>query len=110
LNHRAGKLAWIMLCNGQGNAQSEPANKNQKDTMETIHLTLTGYNAGTLLCGEVRTSGGKYAHATYAPLHLEEYRKQVCPACLKEYALAMLEMEEEDKDFPAPAWAKEAAK
>jgi hypothetical protein len=76
----------------------------------TIHLTLTGYNAGTLLCGEARISSGKYAHATYAPLDLEGYRKQACPACLKEYALAMLEMEDEDKDFPAPAWAKEAAK
>jgi len=78
--------------------------------METIHLTLTGYNAGTLLCGGARISGGKYAHAVYAPLHLKDYRKQACQSCLKEYSLAMLEMEEDDKDFPAPAWAKEAAK
>jgi hypothetical protein len=28
----AGKLAWEMLCNGQGTAQRQPVTKNQKDT------------------------------------------------------------------------------
>lgn len=51
-----------------------------------IHLTLTGYYAGHLLCGGERDPGNEHVHAVYAPLHIDEYRARVCSECLKVYA------------------------
>lgn len=51
-----------------------------------VHLTYTGFDAGKLLCDGPRLPEGEYAHATYAPLHLEEYRAKCCPQCLKVFA------------------------
>ena len=63
---------------------------------EIIHLTLTGFHAGQTLCGSARNERDKYLHANYAPLHREEVRNQTCEKCLKEYALAMIELDEEE--------------
>ena len=41
-----------------------------------LHLTYTGFSAGSLLCGKPRENG-EYAHAIYAPLHNQAYRAKV---------------------------------
>ena len=80
---------------------------------EIIHLTLTGFNAGQTLCGSSRNERDKYLHANYAPLHREEVRNKTCGKCLKEYALAMVELDEEepDREFKTdrPTWVDEIA-
>lgn len=65
-----------------------------------MHLTLTGFHAGKTLCGSERVGGE--VHAMYAPLDKEEFRNQVCPDCLKEYALSY-----EDEIDTAPEWVLE---
>lgn len=51
-----------------------------------MHLTETGYNAGRLLCLAPRNPDDRNVHAMHAPLHLEAFRAQCCPACLKVWA------------------------
>ncbi|WP_297478319.1 hypothetical protein [Ferrovum sp.] len=69
--------------------------------MSKIHLTHTGYWAGKTLCESVREEGDSYVHAVYAPLTNDEWRKKVCPECLKLYA----ELAYEDEDLEtAPQW------
>ena len=47
-----------------------------------IHLTLTGYYAGSKLCGNDRDNADQHVHAIYAPLDKPEYRRLCCEACL----------------------------
>jgi len=63
---------------------------------EVIHLSETGYHTGRRLC---LARDGQSVHAVYAPLHKEEYRQKVCPACLKIYALEAYEDGDEMPDW-----------
>lgn len=67
-----------------------------------VHLTLTGYHAGALLCGKPREYDGTYNHAVYAPLHNPIYRAKVCPDCLMVYALEAYD----DADEDMPEWVQ----
>jgi len=51
-----------------------------------IHLSFTGPQAGTRLCGVCREDAPESVHAVYAPLHLPEYRAKCCDTCLTVYA------------------------
>lgn len=66
-----------------------------------VHLTYTGFSAGSLLCGKPRENG-EYAHAIYAPLHNQAYRAKVCRGCLKVYA----EGAYDDTDDDIPSWVQ----
>ena len=66
-----------------------------------IHLTHTGFYAGSLLCGKPRDSG-EHAHAVYAPLHKSEYRQIVCLDCLRVYA----EYAYDETDDDMPEWVQ----
>ena len=66
-----------------------------------MHLTLTGFYASRTLCGSERE--GEEVHASFAPLHKEEFRQKVCSNCLKEYALSY----EDDELDDAPDWCLE---
>ena len=49
-----------------------------------IHLTFTGYYAGTPLCGCERNSEDTFLHAVYAPkAMINGEDKTVCKECLK---------------------------
>ena len=52
-----------------------------------IHLTLTGYYAGTPICGvnkqQAKSQGDKFVHAIYAPLENSEWIVEVCIDCLE---------------------------
>ena len=63
----------------------------------TVHLTYTGFDARSLLCGKPRDIG-EHAHAVYAPLHKPEYRQIVCLDCLRVYARDAYD--ETDDDMP----------
>lgn len=54
--------------------------------MGTVHLTETGFHAGRLLCMASREHDGRNVHAMHAPLHLDTFRAQCCPDCLKVWA------------------------
>ena len=62
-----------------------------------IHLTHTGFYAGSLLCGKPRDNR-EHAHAVYAPLHNLGYRQKVCLDCLRVYAQDAYD--ETDEDMP----------
>ena len=51
-----------------------------------IHLTETGFHAGSRLCLTSRDDGAQNAHASYAPLHLSAFRAQCCDVCLSVWA------------------------
>lgn len=44
------------------------------------HLTLTGYEAGRVLCGAAKTEDNEYLHAMYAPQSVIDSDK-CCPKC-----------------------------
>ena len=73
-----------------------------------IHLTLTGFYAGTLICGAERSADNQHAHAVMAPLHNPNYRAKVCPQCLKVYAESY--EEEELAKLDDNHWVKETLK
>jgi hypothetical protein len=56
-----------------------------------IHLTETGYHAGRRLCLTDRNDGARNVHAAYAPLDNPEFRANLCPHCLKVWALEAYE-------------------
>lgn len=51
-----------------------------------IHLSETGLHSGRRLCLAPRDETSRSVHAVYAPLYKEEFREQVCAACLKIWA------------------------
>lgn len=67
-----------------------------ESTVATIHLTLTGYDAGRVLCGahkgEAAAHGDTFQHAVYADLTAPT----LCPACLAVW-------NDDSDDEPAPA-------
>jgi hypothetical protein len=69
------------------------------------HLTLTGFYAGAPICGSTEKTPDD-AHACYAPIEREAYRKLVCPACLRAWADAY----EPDEIPTAPQWIQELRK
>lgn len=63
-----------------------------------LHLTETGYYAGRRLCAaRDYKDGDRNVHAAYAPLHLESFRADCCPHCLRIWAF---EAYDEDDDMP----------
>jgi len=46
------------------------------------HLTLTGYEAGRVICGAPKTSDNQYLHAMYAPQSLID-SAECCEECRK---------------------------
>lgn len=62
-----------------------------------VHMTESGVNAGRRLCGASRDDGQRNVHAVLTPLHNATVREQICPACLKVWAL---EAYEEGDDMP----------
>jgi hypothetical protein len=64
----------------------------------TVHLTLTGGNAGMVVCGARREDGAEYHHAMYAPLQRAEYRARVCMKCLQLWE----DETPEEEEKPAP--------
>jgi hypothetical protein len=71
-----------------------------------IHLTHTGFYAGTPICGAVRDPENEHAHAVMAPLHIPEYRARVCSECLRVYAESY--DAEELAELPDDHWVKQA--
>jgi hypothetical protein len=66
-------------------AHNQKTNKQTKMKMK-IHLSFTGHQAGTRLCGVSREDSPESVHAVYAPIHLDEYRSRCCDTCLDVYA------------------------
>jgi len=52
------------------------------DTSQYSHLTLTGYYAGSTLCGNPKNPDKQHYHAAYAPkfVFTDEH---TCPICLQ---------------------------
>lgn len=52
-----------------------------------FHLTLTGFYAGTPICGvnkvEAIKNGDKFVHAVYYGIHSQQGCAPVCAECLK---------------------------
>jgi len=46
------------------------------------HLTLTGYEAGRVICGAPKVPENKYLHAMYAPTSVI-YSDECCSECRK---------------------------
>jgi len=68
--------AYIDECNDWRN--------RRKEALLITHLTLTGYYAGTPICGinkqEAKQQGDSFVHAAYA--HLDSPHFNFCPDCL----------------------------
>lgn len=64
-----------------------------------IHLTLTGFQAGRIICGAPRKPENQHVHAQYAVFDKPEILAQYCPDCL---ALWVADYADEDK---LPDWA-----
>ena len=67
-----------------------------------IHLTETGFHAGRPLCGVAREDATEKVHAVYSPLNNPSFRAQVCPDCLRVWALEAYEDGDE-----MPEWVQE---
>lgn len=64
-----------------------------------IHLTETGSNAGRRLCMTDRSDGARNVHAAYAPLHLQDFRRDCCQQCLAIWAMEAYDDGEEMPDY-----------
>ncbi|NEX60225.1 hypothetical protein [Noviherbaspirillum galbum] len=64
-----------------------------------VHLTETGVHAGRRLCAAPRNDGERNVHAAMAPLHNPSVRAQVCPACLKTWALEAYDPSDDMPDY-----------
>lgn len=63
------------------------------------HLSETGFHAGRRLCLAPRDGQSDSVHAMHAPLHNPEFRKQVCPECLKVWANEAYDDADEMPDY-----------
>ena len=73
-------------------------NKTKQKNMK-IHLSYTGFYAGTRLCGVSREVAPESTHAVYAPLHIPDYRAKCCDTCLDVYAEFAYDPEDEMPDW-----------
>lgn len=76
-----------------------------------IHLTETGYHAGRRLCLTDRNDGARNVHAAYEPLEnpSAEFIANLCPCCLKVWALEAYRDGEEMPDYIESIRNEEAA-
>lgn len=56
-----------------------------------VHMTESGVNAGRRLCGVSRDDGQRNVHAVLTPLHNPAVREQICPSCIKAWAMEAYE-------------------
>ena len=57
-----------------------------------LHLTMTGVNAGAVICGDSKVDFNTYAHAMYGPsddkLQVMVKDGHACPRCVREWLQA----------------------